>query len=122
MGWGIIETEALRDESILNEFEIARSYEEKHPESDTPVWTMNKVKFKDESAKTVADKLSKAMLEGWDSLLWTDDKIYVVFYDGVLQMKNQDPLDKEEHDAVLAHCSLENRPYLEDLRAWIVNW
>lgn len=122
MGWGIIESEALEDRSVLNKFETARIYEEKHPESDPPVWTMNKVRFKDADASRLADHLARAMIEGWDSLLWTNERIYVVFYDRVFQMKNQDPLDKEEHQAVLAHCTPENRKYLVNLRDWMLNW
>jgi len=121
MYYGIIEAEALNNKDILKKFNIIKSYKEKHLDENPPIWTINKVKFNEES---LIEKLPKFMLKGWYSLLWNNDFVYVIFKNKIFKIQNAKPWKKEEFNKVVSYALSVgiNKKYFDNLRKSIEMW
>lgn len=76
---GIIELEPLTNASIMREIRVVEEREERHPEANTKLWHIYKVKVPGSRMKPVAQKISRVIKPDWYSLFWDKSSVYAVF-------------------------------------------
>ena len=121
---GIIESESLQDKSILNKVKIIKSYLEEHIDDEPKIWTINKIEINDSDFGIFINLLSKSMVEGWYSLLWDEDFVYVIFKEKFFKIKNRKPWIVGEFSSVLNYALPFGiyQKYFDNLRNSIDEW
>ena len=118
MYYGIIETESLENKEILDDFHILNSYKESHPEDEITIWTINKISVNREDALKLTKKLSEAMSEGWYSLIWDKDFVYIIFRNKIFKIKNINPFDFQDFEKIIKYGASKEikKIYFDNLR------
>lgn len=87
MYFGVVETESLKDSSILKSSNVVKTIVEDHPEAGEKIWHVNILKAGDEDIENILNKISGVMKNGWFSIFWNNEKVYVVMSNKIFKLK-----------------------------------
>lgn len=100
----LIDAQSLVDPKFLESHNVVDTYEERWPGEDPEVLYMSKVRIEDNEVELFIKELSSRGLEDeWFTLVWNEDKVYVVFKDNIISMQNINPWDEKEFSGLVEY-------------------
>ena len=87
MYFGVVETESLKDPSVLKSLNVIKEIVENHPEANEKIWHVNILKVGDNKIEDVINNIYKVMKKGWFSIFWNDEKVYTVLLNKTFKLK-----------------------------------
>ena len=97
---GIVESESLNDNKILNELRIIKKHREHHPEATTKYWTVFRVEIPDDEIKLVTERISKVIKDAWYAIFWTEKTVFVVFSNKVFKIPREKKWKSDKYEEV----------------------
>lgn len=77
---GIIETESLKDKSLIEQLKPRKTVVEHHPDSNTSTyWHCNLIQLPDELFVNLQDNISTNLIGGWFAIFWNDNYFTIIF-------------------------------------------
>jgi hypothetical protein len=116
---GLIESESLKNKEILKTLKANKSHKEHHSNQETKKVTVFKLKIPENLIFNIINKLSKEYMKSeWYSLFWNSNKIFVVFENKIIKLKNINPWDRVEIEALTKYATSHGiqKKHIDNLR------
>jgi hypothetical protein len=116
---GLIESESLKDQTILKKLHAVQSHQEHHPGQNTEVVTVYKVQIPDNKIKSTINTISDQYIKpDWYALFWNEKTVFVVFQNKIFMLKNITPWDAQEIEIFAKYAMMHGimKKHIDNLR------